>query len=276
MDTHKNISNNIDISDISLWHLVLTIAFDGIDACFFNPSSGEKVDYLQKRWNCDESELANTIQDIIYDNPILLEGYHTSIIIESQHFLIVPTSQISDEEDSKAMLDFICPSSNKDIYSDSIGDITFIFSFVKGLKSFLYRTFGTENIYCHLSAMTKSFINLSLQSNNDIMFGHLRKNKLDIFAYHKGNLKMANTFDYKEVSDAAYFILNAWEALGFDQQNGELKISGNKEQRELLMPTLRQYINYVMLTTAPESVNSEDLPTSCFLSMHKIYNYENN
>ena len=85
------------------------------------------------------------------------------------------------------------------------------------------------------------------------MFVHLYDNRIDMCIFGKDELLMTNTFHYREVDEAAFYMLNAWQNWGLDVRNDELQLSGDKSLRDSLTPQLRKYINYVMPIIFPVS-----------------------
>ena len=62
---------------------------------------------------------------------------------------------------------------------------------------------------------------------------------------------LANTFEYEHTNDAAYYILNVWKQLNFDQQKDEVHLTGKNEQKKIIVPIIQEYISCVMPSIFP-------------------------
>ena len=60
----------------------------------------------------------------------------------------------------------------------------------------------------------------------------------------------ANYFEYSNLEDAFFYIMNAWKTVGMGADD-ELHILGDKEDRRTLLPKLRTYIQTVIQTIFP-------------------------
>lgn len=267
MGTEKYSHPNIDLTDSKNLHLLLAINPDGLRAYFYNKESGETTEYMHKSWHDNETNPLSQIEDAVYDCPDILNDFSTTVIIESDKLILAPLSQSDNEEDAEMLLNYVYNEENIDLFTETVGDKKIIYSTAKGLKSFLNRTFSTEDIHCHLSPII-NFCRNTLTVGEQ-MFVNLRKNRLDIAAFRNGNLLTANTFDWKEISDAAYYILNAWSISDFNQQEARLNITGNKNLRDELTSILRKYINYVMLPSLPNEFNPDVTPLSIYLLINE-------
>ena len=244
-----------DIDDIKIWHLYILLGKKRLIALFHNKRTNDIFSYIDYQWSNTDNLSLEQIQNTIYENPLILNGYTTTILIESNYFTIVPSKFIENDEDAYDLMDCIYSTDNADLWVDNIGDETILFNTLSGLQSFLYRTFPESSVHFQLTPTINFFkANQSIEKNGNIVV-NITEEKVEIIAIKNKKLQYSNIFDYKESSDIVYFILNAWNMLGFDQQTDELKVSGVKDIRTQVMPTLRKYINYVMLTTLPQTVN---------------------
>mgnify|MGYP000794979832 FL=1 len=83
------------------------------------------------------------------------------------------------------------------------------------------------------------------------MYIHLQKKWIDIACFNKKGLLFANSFEYGDIHDAAYYILNVWEQQGFDQEKDELQLTGDKEPRQIITRIAQEYIRQVRPSIFP-------------------------
>lgn len=244
MSQSINSEATVDVSNKKVWKLVLSISTKGFKAYYLNVLTNEIVSNTDKTWDCDESEMLHRLQETIYEQSSLLTEHRTIAIIESRHFALAPTEIVSSEEDAELILEQIHNLKWEDLWIDYIDDVSIIFSLAKGLDSFLHRTFIIDKVISHLNPLlTKAF---EIRSYKQKMLVNIRDRRIDIIATADNKLQVANTFEWQDSSDASYHILNMWNILGYDQNDAELLLYGNKELRDAVIPTLRKFISFVM------------------------------
>lgn len=259
-----------DIDDVSLWKLYILLSRKGITAVFRNEQTKETITMLHETLSDVDEESLGRIQDIIYENPVLLNDYQTTIILDSNHFIIAPSNQIQNDEDALDVMETVYPNDNADLWADRIGEETIIFLTPEGLQSFINRTFPTAEVKFRLSPAITHFRHSKSMGSGKTMQVNILDGEIEIVAFKNSRLLLANIFACKEPADAIYYILNAWTILGFDSQNDELRLTGDKTIREHIMPTLRKYVNYVMLSILPQEIKtSTDIPLAISLCYQK-------
>lgn len=76
--------------------------------------------------------------------------------------------------------------------------------------------------------------------NSRKMYAHLQRRSMELFAYERGRLLLANAFECKTTPDRIYYLLYVWKQLGFEQERDELHLTGNLHDKEQLLPELRK------------------------------------
>ena len=59
------------------------------------------------------------------------------------------------------------------------------------------------------------------------------------------SLRMANTFRFRDIMDAVYYIMACREMLDLDPAGNELLIAGDESLRDEITPILRKFLGYV-------------------------------
>lgn len=234
-----------DVTNLKIWKLVLYISTTGFRASYYNVATHEVANAMTIDWNCNESEMLHRLQEVVYEHSVLLTEHSTIVIIESKHFVIAPPRIVETEDDAERIIETLHTLKDDDMWVDTIGDKSIVFSSAKGLDSFLQRTFIVERVVSHLNPYI-NLINKLESSSQEKMIVALHRNRLDVVAERKGVLLLANSFEWQETSDASYYLLNVWQTLGLDQQSAELHLYGCKELRDSVSMTIRKFINYVI------------------------------
>lgn len=247
-----------DISDHSRWRLQLTVGDGGVRANFYDAAAGRLFTYLEKSWRGDPADSLRKIEDAIYEDPAILDDYTTGILIRPSRMIFVPDSRLgaeSTEEDAGELLSLVDASDALDVWSESLGcGFTAVFSTPAGVRDFLSRTFPTEDVHLALRPMLGHVL-LKERGPGRKMWVHLDAGTLDVVAAADGFPVLINTREYQEAADAAYYIVHALRAIGFDAAGTDVRLSGREELRKELMPMLRRHMDCVSAALLPTCIN---------------------
>ena len=247
-----------DISDHSRWRLQLTVGDGGVRANFYDAAAGRLFTYLEKSWRGDPADSLRKIEDAIYEDPAILDDYTTGILIRPSRMIFVPDSRLgaeSVEEDAEALLSLVDASDARDVWTEPLGcGFTAVFSTPAGVRDFLSRTFPTEDVHLALLPMLGHVL-FKERGPGRKMWVHLDTGTLDVVAAADGLPVLINTREYHEAADAAYYIVHALRAIGFDAAGTDVRLSGREELRKELMPMLRRHMDSVSAALLPTCIN---------------------
>lgn len=194
-----------------------------------------------------------SVENAIYDNPVLLADYkQVRIIIEAQHFMVLPP-QFTDEEDAQNAFEAM--------FTDMEGDfalctlprcgVNIAYEAPEGVVGFLRRTFNMPPIVHHLYPLMEHFKLQDERRTGACLHLNLHPDRIDMVIFRDHELMMANSFPCSDTANAIYYTLNAWQCFGLDATKNELFVTGDKALRDATIPSLRKYINYVMPSIFP-------------------------
>lgn len=256
MSNISNFTQDINIMHPDAWKLALRIDPTGLQFSMHSIIEENSLIYRDYRFGNTSEGYLKTLENTIYDNPVFIQDFNMStILIESYKFLVIP-QEFSGEESIRDMFLYSFPGFNGDILTNKLirNKATIAFGVEKGVESFLNRTFNNPPVYHHLTPLCEYFHKKSRLGNVSKLYVHLRKGIMDICAFNKNGLALANTFRFNHNDDALFYILNVWQQLKLDIMNDELQISGDRELRDELLPLLRKYITYVMPLVFPSAL----------------------
>lgn len=193
------------------------------------------------------------VQNAVYDNSLLLDDYGCMrILIDSPHFLLLP-GDTQDEDEADQMMRTMFPELQGDTAVCALHGcgVNLAFEVSTDLLSFLQRTFVMPTIFHHLYPLCEHYVQFCKGSGVSRMFLNFHDNMMDMVVFDRGALNMANTFQIRNASDAAFMALHAWQSLSMDVHNDELQLTGDKLMRDEVTPLLRRYISYVMPAIFP-------------------------
>lgn len=192
------------------------------------------------------------ISNAVYDTPLLLDDYsRVRVLVASPHFVILPPD--TGDDAAERLLRVAFPDGGTDVAVCRLprcGQVI-AFELPRGMKSFLDRTFNTPQLCHQLYPLCEHYYRLNRGSTISRMFLNLREGTMDLVVYRRGELLVANTFEFAAIDDAAYFALHVWQSLHLDQHTDEVQITGRRDSRDELTAAMRRYVKYVMPAIYP-------------------------
>lgn len=244
------------VSDTAYSRLDIRIGTTGMDVMIYNPLEDNSLLLRHCELPADGNERLKAIETFIYDNPLLLSNFKTvTAIIESRSFLTVPEA-LAEACDPMSLLceADIDTDRRAAVIEDTLGSFgaRILTPLASPIANFLRRTFPNIRIHNALLPLTR-YCHANLTKGNTVKaFINLRSESLDIVVMSSNTLHLINRFEYRDINDAAFYILSCTEEPA--DEISEILIGGDREQRDGLMPLLRKFRPYVMPMIFPSAM----------------------
>lgn len=254
-----NQDNKLDkdlIKDTHLWRLIMRIDDKKLHVVLFCSLEDNSLIYREIQFDGSAQSLQKALEEAIYENPLLLSDFNrVDCIIETNKFTIIP-SEIDNSDVKERIFKETFTSFDGEIVENNLSGLNanILMGVQKDLLNFIRRTFNNPNIYHNLTPLCRFFLKKSRSGNAAKMYAHLHENHLDILAFDKDSLRLANSFAFRDPMDAVYYIIACRKMLNLDDSNDEMLIAGNNSAREAITTTLREYLAYVMPVIFPSEM----------------------
>lgn len=255
MSSLSTITNDIKIQSPEHWNLILRIGETSVKFILYNDEEENSLICRELPIDTNSGNYLKALENCIYDNSVLIQDFKKiAVSVDSSHFVILP-NELNDDEMIQDILEYMYVEDGGDYnVNELIENKSSIACLIPpGVIAFLQRTFNMPMIIHHLTPLCAYSVERCQKIGISRMFVHLYDNRMDVCVCCKDELLMANTFYYREIDEAAFYMLNVWQNWGLDVMNDELQLSGEKSVRDRLTPQLRKYINYVMPIIFPAS-----------------------
>lgn len=245
------------IKEPRLCHLALRLSEEALHVMIYNPIEDNSLIYRKISFGNAVLTQLKAFEEAVYDNPVLLSDFkHIDIIVDTPHYVIVPTELAEDTQ----LVDTIVAKSLPEVDGDVIEcpidaqKATLLMVLDTNLVGFMRRTFNNPGISHNLVPLCKYFYYKHRWNNTGRMFANLGSKRLDLIVFGSDRLRMANSFTYRDPMDAAYYILSCRNSLGLDAETDEMLLAGDCKSRDILTPILRKYLGYVMPEVFPSTM----------------------
>ena len=191
------------------------------------------------------------LEDVFYDHEGLVDDYHScTVLIDNIDTIICPTDLAQDEQTAQLMLKEQNRTFSGDVLSVPLdNDLTLLSGIQTGLLAFFQRSY-------YMPTLTHSFAPLIRQfsASESRLSVCIIRDKVYIIGTDRHGLSMVNALPLRAVDTTAYYVLNAWQANGYDQLKDELFLCGDPTLLDKLQMRLKQYIQNVMPAVLPSSI----------------------
>ena len=243
----KNDKTNIQHPEA--WELLVAIGDQQLDYILYAPAVAGS---LQMGHASRTDDSLQALEDATYDTPDLLNDYkRVRVVVHSQHFVLLPME--TSDEDCAELVRTAFPADDGEAAVCALpqNGVKIAYLMPRGMQAFLGRTFSFPEVYHHLFPLCEYFKSLNRSDDLSRMFLNLNAESMDVAIYRKGAFLCANSYQFTNAHDAAYFALNAWRTHGLDQLTDELHLMGDNTMRAAMTPMLREFVKFVMPAVYP-------------------------
>ncbi len=240
------------VGDLTGATLMLAVGKDALGAII----SRQGIDLAPVRailpWDNTIKEPTRRIEETIYSNPALLADFNrVHVLIDTPEFCILPDAATEDEA---FLQDVLLPR----IIPDGDSRTEWVLTPWTPMKavcamkesapllSFLARTFNNPAVEHRLSPWVRRLWQSDPLGMSGKMFVHITASRLDVVVFGRRTVKLVNSWEYRDLADALYFIMAVRHVLDMDNSSGEILMSGDKTVIEEILPTLREYVASVL------------------------------
>lgn len=268
----NNFGSHADYIDNGQWHLAVDISLHGFGAWLVPDTSLGRTPktIVVENWQPSEEGLLHRIEDVVYDNPTILDDYSADIIIESNRQLWLPTDLYPTDEDCAEIHTKIYGGEDFDVLVNESGNEKNTFTLIPGLKSFMQRSFSGARIWSQQTLLKEA----GMQPHEAFKcLIDIRENSTDIILLDRGELLCASTHPWKTETDIAYTILNILNTYEANSKETDVVFSGIRETRQNIGKTLSPF--FKSISQKNHDLAGKTIPTAVYLAINRKQNNAN-
>lgn len=250
-----SIPDTFNASNSEKYIMSIRLRSDGLSFSAYNPSENGSFFYREVDFERSRSFLDN-LKDFFFENELFSYTFKkVNILCEAVPYTLVP-KEAYEEPKAKEFLqfNFSAPAGRGVSNELKEQDIEVVFGVEEELYEFCCRSLLNPHFVHHISPLLTYWRKTSLLTSVKQLSADIHGKQLDLVCFEQGNLLFANTFYFEHLNDILYYILYVWKQLEMDQQNDQLRISGQPEIRMRITEVLHNYIRYVAIADAPSEV----------------------
>lgn len=237
------------ISQPELWKLALTVSTDRMDVALFPPVTRQEMIWRSYMFDPATPSALKAIEDIIYDNPLLLSDFkRVDCIIDNVAAIPLPAAMTPEQMAGCYLRATDSGLSNIDsheieIYPTADPECRIALRQDPEIKAFFARTFYNVSFDCRLSALCR-YLNSRADAPQGPEMNLLpRDGRLTIVVIDNHRILMANEFRYDSDIDAVYYVMASIGSLNLDQSSVAISIYPMQaDEPDTLTGLLRRFL----------------------------------
>ncbi len=237
----------LDINSTENYELAVQISPDGLSFCLLDTIRNKFV--LIRSFGPDENKYfsIDKLKDLIDRDDFITRSYkRVCVVIPSSKFTIVPAPLFD-------------PGRKEEYYSFNHGieegnlvfankladpDAFLVFSVDKKLSVLVNGYYPRAHPVHHMKPLFNQISHLRKNDTGNYIHVHIERDYFNMIVYHNNILKFCNTYNYRNISDILYFVLNVFKKLEIKQEE-TIHFSGHTEKYDDISSNFSIYIRNI-------------------------------
>lgn len=243
------------ISQPELWRLVLMVSPDRLYVALYPPVAREEIIWREFPFDAAAPSPLKALEDIIYDNPLLLCDFRcVDCIIDFPGYIFVPAG--TPGEDYELLLSAVRPdASSAELLPQPVGSGAVMLQPLDAdITAFLKRTFYNITFRSRLALLVNYFSDPRRELTDRRAIALIDGSRLTLLAFDTRRMLAANDFTFASPADAAYYVMASIQHLRFDAAGPDftLAIHGQSMTADnTLASMLRPYVANIRAVPFP-------------------------
>ena len=252
----------IDFKKTRQYTLSIRLSTDGFCFAVHNPQTANEFAFLPYRIDPLKPLTAN-LKTAIEETDMLRHTYGTvNILLADAGYTLIPKEYYAEQHESELYQYNFASATNHDVVMHNrVGDeqAVALFAVEKQLHKYIIKQYPKATIYAAISPLINFGVERSYATGKKYCLLHLCKHSIDFMCYENAAPLFVNSFRYKDVADALYFLLNCWNTLGLSQTDDTLHVAGQSRQGKSLTKELEKFIQHIHVIRPAEEFHSTEL-----------------
>lgn len=240
----KNTLDKEMISQPELWRLALLVGKSRVDVALYPPLAREQLIWKSFPLDSYEPDGISGLEDVIYDNPLLINDFKSVSCILDYPSIAVPAGLDNDLNKDLYLDQVACNNTapRVNIYDCGTQNASIAMGSHGKAADFLLRTYYNARFFCRKAEIIKYFLGQNPVKEQPGVMVAINSNTLTMIAVEGKRLLMANDFSFHKDVDAVYYILASMICLGLDTETTTVMVAAMGRDSSELMQLLSRYI----------------------------------
>jgi len=237
----------LDINSTENYESAVEISPDSVSFCLLDTLRNKYV--LLRKFSTDDRKdySAGQIRDIISTDDFLTKKYRKlNVILPAQKFTLVPAPLYDPGKKEEYFLLNHLPEDGKVLLTNKIPepDSYIVYSLQKEINDVVTDFFAGALPVHHMKLLLSHITQVRKTGDSNYIHVHVERDFFNLIVFSGGAMKFCNTFNYRNISDIMYFVMNVFKTLGLKQEE-TIHFSGMTEKYDDLSSAFSLYVRNI-------------------------------
>ena len=251
----------IDFNKTRQYTLSIRLSTDGFCFTVHNPQTAHEYAYLPYRID-PQKTLAGNLKSAVEGTEMLKHTYGAvHIILVDTHYTLVPKEYFAEQYEEEFSRFTTSSAAGSIVLHDIVDDeqTVVIFDMEKQLHKYITTRYPKAQIHAAITPLIHFGTERSCAQGKRYCLLHVQKHSIDFMCYENTSPLFVNTFHYRHVTDALYFLLNCWSTLKLSQTEDTLHIAGQPRHTKPIIKEMARFIQHIHTIRPAEEFHSTEL-----------------
>jgi hypothetical protein len=237
----------LDINSTENYELSVELSADGLSFCVLDTIRNKFIMLRSSQPENNRKYSLEEINEIISKDDFLTKKYKkVSIIMPSPKFTLIPSPLFDPGRKDEYFSFNHLPTENNLIFNNKLTDPDsfLVYSLSQPVYDMVKNLWPGKYPIHHLKPLFEHFRESRRNSGDKYIHIHVERDFFNLIFYSNDNLKFCNSFNYRNISDILYYILNIFKSMDIKQEE-TIYLSGQTERYDDLFSNLSLYIRNV-------------------------------
>lgn len=179
-------------------------------------------------------------------------------------FTLMPLELFEDEQADTVFYHNLPARENEEVHYNILhrSNVVVLFGIDKSACNFLREQADEVTFYAQSTPLIERFASESARATQHRVYVHLHRHALEVYAFERSNLLMANSQACTQPADRLYYLLYLWKQLELDAEKDGMYLCGELPDKEALAGPLRKFIRHVSVMEPAAHIDLQAI-TSC-------------
>jgi hypothetical protein len=240
----------LDINSTENYELSVQMSFDGFSFSILDTIRNKYI--LLRSSEPDENKYftADNIIELISKDDFLTKKYRkTNLVIPSSGFTLVPAPLFDPGKKDEYFTFNLIKNESDIVLTNKIPDpdAFIVFSVPVSLSEISTRFYPAAYPFHHTKPLLNQVSHNSKSTDSRYIHVHVEKEFFNMLIFDHNILKFSNTFNYRNISDILYYVLNVFKGMGINHDE-TIHFSGQTEKYDDLFSNFALYIRNLKFT----------------------------
>jgi hypothetical protein len=270
----------LDINSTENYELSMQISPDGFSFCLLDTIRNKYV--LMRSFDPDESKYFNAdkLKELIENDDFLKKKYkQVNVVMPSGKFTIVPSPLFDPGKKDEYFTFNQILEEGQTVAVNKINDpdAFLLFSLSKPIYDLINNLFPGARLYHHLKPLFDHMSHKRKGASCNYIHIHVEREYFNLIIFGHDILKFCNSFNYRNINDIIYFVMNVFKKLDIKQEE-TIYLSGLTEKYDDLSSSFSIYVRNIKFAEPKGNFTFSyvfnDMEHHRFLNLFNVVNCE--